>query len=99
MDWTKHAETWLDQQDECRRVIREADARVLAEFASEVERLTRQEGSERRVCERCLQFIGPLCQHIIWYDENGKEYRRHAIDCTAPVANGVAVASSQGGEL
>jgi hypothetical protein len=38
-------------------------------------------------CERCGQKIGRLCQHIVWFDENGEKHKRHAIDCTAPVRN------------
>lgn len=44
-------------------------------------------GEPPRLCEKCNETIGPLCQHIVWYEENGKEHRRHVIDCTAPITN------------
>jgi hypothetical protein len=39
--------------------------------------------TKERICERCLETIGPRCQHITWYDESGTEHKRHAIDCIA----------------
>jgi len=47
-----------------------------------------------RRCEKCNEVIGPLCQHVVWYDETGAEHKRHAIDCTAPIKNEVAAEPS-----
>jgi hypothetical protein len=38
-------------------------------------------------CLKCGKLIGPLCQHIVWFDEFGAKFRRHAIDCTAEPKN------------
>jgi hypothetical protein len=49
--------------------------------------MNKQMTAKERICERCLETIGPLCQHVVWYEEDGTEHKRHAIDCTAKTEN------------
>lgn len=38
-------------------------------------------------CTACGELIKPPCQHTVYYDEEGNEFRRHVHNCTAPPIN------------